>query len=291
MANNITTAEKYVSLLDEVYKASARTSILDCDTALLREGANAGEIAIPTYLMDGLGDYDRDEGYADGTVTLTWETVQFNYERGRMFMIDTMDDEETAGVAFGKLAGEFIRTKVVPEVDAFRFASYASVQGVTSVHADLTTGAAVLEALQAAYSALDEAEVPEEGRYLFITPELYNLAKNVATTVNTSILDAFAAVVRVPQGRFYTAIELYDGKTEGETSGGYAAATGALDINFMVIQKDAVIQLTKHAVPKIVSPEANPDADAWKFGYRNYGMANVYANKKSGIYCHTEASS
>lgn len=206
-----------------------------------------------------------------------------------MFQIDTMDNEETAGIAFGKLSGEFIRTRVVPEIDAFRFSKYASVEGILGTDADLTTGAAVLEALQAAVDAMDAAEVPEEGRVLFILPALYNLAKNVATTVNTSVLDRFEEVVKVPQTRFYTKINLLDGSSAGETGGGYEAADDAVNINFMVIHREAIIQFTKHAVPKIISPEANPDADAWKYGYRNYGMANVFANKKSGIYCHTAA--
>lgn len=287
MANTITTAEKYIPLLDEVYKSASKTAIIDTDSSLMREGANASEIIIPTYIMDGLGDYDRDNGYVNGSVTLTWETASFNYERGRMFQIDTMDNEETAGVAFGKLSGEFIRTMVVPEVDAFRFSTYASAQGILGADADLTTGTAVLEAVQAAVDAMDAAEVPEEGRYLFILPSLYNMAKNVATTVNTSVLERFEGIVKVPQTRFYTKINLLDGSSAGETGGGYEAAADAVNINFMVIHKDAVVQFTKHAVPKIISPEANQEADAWKYGYRNYGMASVFANKKSGIYCHT----
>lgn len=114
MANAITKFKKYVPLLDEVYKEASVTSILDSDATLAREGANANEIIIPKIDMQGLGDYDRNSGYTMGDVTLTNETVQFNYERGRMFSVDAMDNEETAGIAYGKLAGEFIRTKVAP---------------------------------------------------------------------------------------------------------------------------------------------------------------------------------
>lgn len=129
MANSITLFKKYIDLLDEVYQNASVTSALDGDMTLVQMGANTNEIVIPKISMDGLADYDRNGGYVHGDVTLTNETVKFNYDRGRKFTVDAMDNEETAGLAFGKLAAEFIRTKVVPEMDAFRFATYA---GTTS---------------------------------------------------------------------------------------------------------------------------------------------------------------
>ena len=123
MPNNITLAQQFVPLLDEIYKLTSLTSGLDGSPELVKEGANAGELIIPMLEMQGLGDYDRNSGYVDGDVTLTNATVRCNFERGRMFTVDNMDDQETANIAFGRLAGEFIRTKVVPELDAFRFAA------------------------------------------------------------------------------------------------------------------------------------------------------------------------
>ena len=99
MANSIALAKKYVSLLDEVYKEAALTADLESDASLARAGANTNEIIIPKLDMDGLGDYDRNSGYTKGDASLTWETVKFNYERGRLFTVDTMDDEETQNIA------------------------------------------------------------------------------------------------------------------------------------------------------------------------------------------------
>ena len=95
-------------------KNASLTSVLDGDSTLVRMGANTNEIIIPKISMDGLADYSRNGGYVSGDVTLTNETVTFNYDRGRKFTVDAMDNEETAGLAFGRLASEFIRTKVVP---------------------------------------------------------------------------------------------------------------------------------------------------------------------------------
>lgn len=300
MANNITKFKKYVPLLDEVYKQAALTSVLDSDSSLAQEGANANEIIIPKIDMDALGDYDRSSGYTNGDVTMTNETVKFNYERGRMFSVDAMDNEETAGIAYGKLASEFIRTKVAPEGDAFRFATYAGTSGISKVAtpATLSTGADVINALRAATNKMDEDEVTYERRYLFITPTLKGLIDDLDSTKSKEVLSRFEQVILVPQTRFYTAIDMLDGKSSGETKGGYkrhakgseSGDTNGADINFMIIQKDAVMQYNKHIAPKVITPEANQDADAWKFGYRKYGLADVYENKVAGIYLHHKAA-
>ena len=300
MANSITKFKKYVPLLDEVYKQAALTSVLDSDETLVQAGANANEIIIPKLDMDALGDYDRNSGYTNGDVTLTNETAKFNYERGRMFSIDSMDDEETAGVAYGKLASEFIRTKVAPEGDAFRFATYAGVSGISKISAGatLSTGADVISALRTATNKMDEDEVTYEKRYLFITPTLKGLIDDLDTTKSKEVLSRFEQVILGPQTRIYTAIDMLDGKTSGETKGGYkrhakgsdSGDTNGADINFMIIQKDAVMQYNKHIAPKVITPEQNQTADAWKFGYRKYGLADVYENKVAGIYLHHKAA-
>ena len=291
MANAITKFKKYVSLLDEVYKQASKTADLDGDTTLVQAGANANEIVIPKISMDGLGDYSRNGGYTTGDVTFTNETVTFNYDRGRKFTVDAMDDEETAGLAFGKLSSEFIRTKVVPELDAFRFASYAGTTGISKVSAGATlaTGDAVLAAIVAAKNKMDEDEVSEENRILYITPTLYNLVNAVDTTKSREVLNSFAKIVTVPQSRFYTAITLNDGKTSTQKVGGYVKAEAAKDINFMIVQKDAILQYPKHTVNKVVAPEDNQESDGWAFFYRAYGLADVYENKVAGIYLHHKA--
>ena len=289
MANNIQLAKIYTNLLDEVYQQNALTAVLESDASLARAGANANEIVIPKISMDGLADYSRNSGYVNGDVNLTWETVKFNYERGRAFTVDDMDNEETQNLAFGRLAGEFIRTKVIPELDAFRFATYAATTGAGTATGTLATGADVIAALRTATSAMDEAEVPMENRYLFITPTLYGLIQDMDNTKSREVLSRFASVTQVPQTRFYSAIELLDGKTGGEEKGGYKKADGGVELNFEIIHKPATLQFTKHAVPKIIPPMQNQDADAWKYGYRNYGLCDTYENKAAGIYVHKKA--
>ena len=284
MPNNIELFKQYVPLLDEVYKLASLTSVLDGAAELARAGANANELIIPKMDMSGLADYSRNSGYVDGEVTLTNESVKCNFDRGRMFTVDTLDNAETAGIAYGRLASEFIRTKVVPELDAFRLAKYASVEGIGSATGDLTTGANVITALRAAKNEMSEAEVPENERYLFITPTLYGMIQDLDTTKSKAAVEGFAGIIQVPQSRFYTAItQVANG------NGGYTKADGAAEINFTIIHKPAVIQFQKHVAPKVITPEANQSSDGWKFGYRNVGIADAYENKLAGIYVHKKA--
>ena len=287
MPNSIALFKQYLPLLDEVYKIASLTSVLDGASELVTQGANANELIIQKMSMDGLADYSRNGGYVAGSVTLTNETVKCNFDRGRMFSIDNMDNAETAGMAYGRLSAEFIRTKVVPELDAFRLATYAGIEGISTVAgAALTTGEVVIKALSAAYDKMTEDEVPESDRYLFITPTLRGLVRDLDTTKSKEIMNKFTRVIEVPQSRFYTAIAQRDGSSSGEEAGGYAKAEGAVNINFMIIHKPAVIQYEKHVAPKVVTPEMNQEADAWKFGYRNVGIADAYENKVAGIYLH-----
>lgn len=160
------------------------------------------------------------------------------------------------------------------------------ISGISTVAgAALSTGDAVVSALRAAVNKFNEDEVPAEQRYLYITPTLYGLVQDLDTTKSKQVLEGLN-VVQMPQSRMYTAITQNDGTSEGQTAGGYTKASGAKNINFMLIHKAAVIQYQKHIAPKVITPEQNQDADAWKFGYRNVGIADAYENKVAGIYLH-----
>lgn len=282
MPNSIATAKKYIPVLDKIYKAASLTSILDGAHELAREGANAGELLVAKLSMQGLADYDKKKGYEEGDVTLEWETIKADYDRGRMFVVDSVENQDAADIAFGQLADEFIRTKVVPELDAVRFAKYASTSGITAASGALTTGEEVIKAIRKAVTTLDEAEVSTEDRILFITPTLKGLIDDLDTNKSKKVLDNFKQVVEVPQTRFYSEVTL---TAKGE--GGYTKkASSGKDLNFLVVAQSATVQHPKHVAPKVVTPQQNQNADAYKFGYRIVNVTQVYENKVKGIYVH-----
>ena len=255
---------------------------------MARAGVNVNEICYPQIEVSGLGDYDRKSGYTNGSVNLQWRTTSFNYDRGTKISVDAMDDEETFNIAFGKAGSELIRTKVAPEADAFTFAALAGIEGISEADAvTFASASEFLEALIEAKNTMDEDEVPEEGRFLYATPTLLNGVMALDTTKSREILSCFSVKKSVPQSRFYTAVDLLDGKTLGEEAGHYKKAEEGKEINFMIIHKPAIIKFDKHIANDLIAPENNPDSDAYILKYRKYGLVDAYRNKTAGIYiCH-----
>lgn len=296
---SIELSKKYLPLLDEKYKWEAKSSILDASGDLVRESESANTIYIPKITTTGLKDYNRNTGFKAGSSTLEWVAHTFTQDRGTSFTIDKYDDIETLGIAFGSLAGQFIREWVAPEIDAYRFSTYASEAG-HKVSATPTTSN-IVTLIDTANYTMNDDEVTEEGRILFISNESYNLLKQssaltrfVNVQANNGVvnrnIETFdnMPIIKVPSTRFKTEYVFNDGSTEGQTSGGFTAAEGADDINFMIIHPSALLQIVKTAMPRVFSPEVNQTADAWKFDYRLYHDAFVRDNGVNGIYVHTK---
>lgn len=290
MPNSIVLAKNYVPLLDEVYQRESVTSDLTGDPTMARAGANAKEIVYPQIAVTGLGDYDRNSGYTQGTVDLKWVSTEYNYDRGAKLSVDAMDNQETYNLAFGMAGAELMRTKVAPEADAFTFATLAGIEGISKGEAKtLADAAAFLNELLEAKNKMDNDEVPEEGRILYATPNLLNGLMMLDSYKSKEILAQFTVKKPVPQGRFYTAIDLLDGRSVGEEAGHYKKADAGKEINFMIIHKPAIIKHDKHVVSNIIPASANPDADADIVKYRKYGLVDVYKNKVAGIYLSHKA--
>lgn len=289
MPNSIDLAKKFVPIIDGVYKAESATNGMDAATRPDFTGAN--EVKVLKVSTTGLGDYSRETGYPKGDVTAAWETLTLTEERGKEISVDRMDDEETLGLTFGTVTGEFMRLHVIPELDAYRFAKYASATGINKVGTPaVLTKESIIAAIDEAVRQLDADEVPQAGRRLYINSDLKPILNAALArqwgsdgAVNT-VLSGYndMPIVWVPKSRFYTAITLND----GSSNWGYAKAAGASDINFMIIYPPAVLQVVKFSLPKIFSPDVNQTKDAWKFQFREYHDAFVYENKAKGLYSH-----
>ena len=291
MANSIAFAKNYTGILDEVYQRASVSACLNSGQNMVRAGRNAKEIMIPKISVTGLGDYSRNSGYKTGAITYEYETKAFNYDRGIKLMADVMDVEESGVLdCFVAAGSELQRTQVAPEADAFTFSQIAGHSGVRCEDADFdgAEAADILAALRAVTNEMDEKQVSMGSRYLFITPTLkgtlddFSLANPVRSN---RVLERFARVVEVPQVRFYTKVDLRNGDTEF----GYAKATDGKAINFMVVEKSAVIKYDKHVASRVFSPDELENLDAYMMKYRKYGIVELLDNKLDGVFASVGA--
>ncbi len=302
MANNIEQARKDIqAMLDLIYTQESVTSILQANPNLVQEvNGAAGSIRIAKRTVDGYGDYGRQNSgnaYPSGDVSLTWETHDMSVDRGVSLTVDRMDDDESGMNAFNSiasLAGQLEREKGAPEMDAYRFAKMTGTAGILEATADLTSST-IKGAIDTAISAMDDANVPAEGRVLFMVNAMYNALKNSdfftynleSNAANGGIDTRVATydgmrVVKVNQDRFYSAIELND----GSSSFGYGKAAGGVNLNFMIVHPSAIIPVVKLANVKYFTPDTNQNGDSHLVQARKFYDLFVLENKVEGIYAH-----
>lgn len=292
--NNLSNCiDKFTNRLDKVIAQETVTGDLNMNQDLLGEMSGNGKIEIASIDMDGLATHNRGQGFTKGGISVTWQPYQLQYERDREFNIDVLDDDERAKLVSANAMGEFARTKVVPEVDAIRFAKLTQNAG-TTVTKDLSgadeTVAAVLEAEQ----CMEDHGV-KLSQCLFYhsaaTKKLLRLSNKYQLSAGESPNSNFGTydemkMIGVAGDRFYSAIKLLDGTTSGEEKGGYEKAEDGKALNFIVMAPEAAAAISKHEKLRYFSPEVNQDDDAHKWQYRLYHDLIVYLKKKGLIYAH-----
>lgn len=292
--------------LDKQVEAEATTGWMELNASkVLYSGGD--EVKIPKLSMDGLADYDRDKGFKQGSVSLTWETRKLTQDRAKTFMLDSMDIDETAFVAnAAAVMSEFQRREVIPEIDAYRYSSIAAqAETAGAVTAGYTPAAATIlsKIREDIYKIYDKAgEIP-----LILTISMPIRAilegaseithrldvgdfKHGEITTRVKMLDGIP-ILPVPSARMKTKYVFNDGETAGppdQTKGGFTAATGAKDINWIISSADAVIAVSKTDKTRVFSPDENQTADAWKLDYRKYHDLWILDNQFDKIRVNTK---
>lgn len=77
-------------------------------------------------------------------------------------------------------------------------------------------------------------------------------------------------IVRVPSARMKTEYIFNDGKTDGQTDGGFVPTSDAAQINWIICPRNVPIAVSKTDNFKIFAPEVNQKADAWLIQYRKF---------------------
>lgn len=299
---SISLVTKMLPLIDEVYRKEAKSAILEAPAELVQQTMDANVVKIAKLALIGLGNYSKSNGYPAGDVSLSWETHTFSNDRGRRFSVDRMDDMESFGLVSARMVGEFLRNYVIPEVDAYRFAKIAQGYASGQTASATLNSSTAKGALDTGIVTLQENEVDDSRLVIFMTPTVAQLLSDniTRTTANgenniNNVIETYNGIqiVRVPQTRFYNKIDLNAGATGN--AGGYAkhSSTGSSDpagkdLNFIVMDRAASVNITKLSVGKLFTPDENQNKDAYQFDFRLYHDSFVFDNKKKGIYVHTK---
>ncbi len=256
--------------------------------------ANAGQVnynggnkvKMPEMEVTGLKDYDRDNGYPEGSVTLTYKDYEMTQDRGTSFQLDAMDVNETNFIANATtVTSKFQNEQVIPEIDAYRYsklnALLCEAGKKTTYTADEKT---VWESLQGDIAKIRDVigeEIPlvvciaQKIKSLLEANEKFTKILNVADfkagEINTKVKEFNNCFLKpVPSARMKTAYVFKDGKTSGEETGGFVPAENAAGINWIILPKNVPIAVTKQDKLKIIDPDTYQKADAWFIGYRRY---------------------
>lgn len=303
MANTLEYAKLFQTSLDAQVVQEATTGWMEANAGTVKyNGGN--EIKIPTLALDGLANYDRANGHTKGSIDYKYQTFNMTQDRGRSFSIDAMDVDETGFVTTaGTILGEFQRTQVIPEIDAYRYSKIAAlaVEGNRSREVALTAEKALNELL-ADLAGLQDAGVtgsvivtlsPVTAQLLSQDPRFTNLASEAVLKQGSLDLQLTAVngntLVKSPSARLKTAYVFNDGKTAGQEAGGFKPATDAKDINWIIAAQDAPVAISKTDTPRIFDPMTNQEANAWKVDYRKYHDLFITENKLAKVFVNLKA--
>lgn len=296
-------ATKFTGELDKVLVQQSAVGFFT-DNALKTKFIGAKSVKIPQIEMEGLGDYDREKGFIDGTINVTNSVFTMQQDRARSFTIDREDMDET-GIAelAGQVMGEFVRTRVVPETDAYVLSKLAGVgmsRGQVIADANVTKP---FECFSKLLTEVQSAAGFDEEIVCFVNPYIWTalrmsdeFAKYISlgnfkqgeVSTQVHMIDN-VPIIPVSSSRMQSAYEFLSGKN-GESAGGFSAADGAKGIYMLMLPKKAASLVRKSETVRIFAPDQNIEADAYKFDYRLYYDVFVKSSCLSSVWVITAPS-
>ena len=296
--NTLNTAVLFQQQLDLVAVQSALTGWMDANAGQVKYSGGA-EVKIPKMALQGMANYDRENGYTQGAVTLEYETRKMTQDRGRLFTLDAMDVDETNFiVTASSVMGEFTRQFVVPEIDAYRLSKLIATAiklGKNVVYGYTPAESTILKEIKKGIAAIRDAGYNGE-LVIHMTStaklelEMALAGKITDVTFSHAGIDTTVPsvdkcpIIETPQNRMYSAITLYDGKTSGQEEGGYIKGTSALEANFVIVPRITPIAVTKQDVMRIFDPMTNQKANGWQMDYRRFQDLWTLDNKEKSNY-------
>lgn len=284
-------AEQFADILVQKYESEQKSWALFQSNPGIG-WLNAKTIKLPYIATTGYKDHSRTGAFNSGTLTNTWEAKTLSHDRDVEFFIDTMDVEETGlSLAVANVTNVFETEQAIPERDCYVFSKlYADYTTTYSQTADTTalTNANILGAFDQFMQEMDDASVPMEGRKLYVTPTVNKLlkeAQGLTRIVHTDTDEASirryvhelddVEIISVPAARLKTA---YDFTT------GFAPASGAGQINMLLVHPDSVVARMRHKYIRVFEPGSDSrTGDGYIYQNRAYWDAFLLSQRLEGV--------
>lgn len=276
--NSIENAVRYSSELDRVFEQKSATGFF-ADNSLATKFVGAKTVIIPDIDFQGLADYDRDTGFSRGAISVSNTSYTMSMDRARSLQIDREDMDES-GIASlaGRILGEYVRTKVVPECDAYVISKLA---GLAATRSNIKKGDVTrpFETLCDLINEVQSVAGYDEELVAFLDSGMY------AALQNSAEISRMITVSDFKQGDITLRVKSINGvalipvvSERMKTSyvfnntglGGFRAGENAREVYMLVCPKRAAHLVKKTEQMRIFTPEQNIDADAYKFDYRIY---------------------
>ncbi|MCM1277173.1 MAG: hypothetical protein NC299_17755 [Lachnospiraceae bacterium] len=281
--NTIETSKIFMTALDRQMIEGATSGWMEANAGQVKY-SGGDEVRIPTLSASGLADYDRENGYNQGAVSLKYQTKNLTMDRGRQFLLDAMDVDESNFIANATaVMSEFQRTQIIPEVDAYRYSKIYALAKEKHGRIYTPNASTILSTLTADISAVSDSAGTDDLVIImpYIVADILDSTEKISRYVNVGDFKQGCVdlkvktfngqpIIRVPSARMKTAYTFNDGKTNGQTDGGFAPTADAAQINWIICPRTAPIAVSKTDNFKIFEPSVNQKADAWLIQYRKF---------------------
>ncbi|MBR3968360.1 MAG: hypothetical protein IKJ93_02105 [Clostridia bacterium] len=290
MANVFEHANRYVNELDKMIVQESKVGFM-ADGKFKTKFKGAKIVNIPQIDFDGLGSYSREGGYSKGGTNFNYKSYELTKERSKQLVIDAQDADETGISSLaGKIVGEYTRTKVNPEIDAYvmsKLCGIAQQKGNTETYVADKAVELMLECINKAEAA---SGYTNEQMVAFVDPVMY------AALMTSDKLQHSITVSEFEQGAIDLKVKCINGcaiipvaadrmRTEYNfTETGFEANADAGFIKAIVLPKSAASLVKKVDKVDIYTPDMVQDMDAYKINFRLYYDCFVMENKKNLIF-------
>ncbi|MBQ7620823.1 MAG: hypothetical protein IJV02_00210 [Candidatus Methanomethylophilaceae archaeon] len=297
MTNTVNKVTEYLkSVLNDVITQESKTTALQADPEIVRATSRAGTIELPTVTTTSLGNYSG--GYAAANGSIAWTPYTLTHDRSAVFDIDRREDNETAGVFNAtKIASEFVRSQVVPEIDATRIAAIVNAAATKKVVTSTNLAKnVILDEIGIGLETVADVTGKDEGLIIYMNRAIMSMLRS--TTEVTKTRDVTSGkrtldlgtmqidgnqIVPVPSARMFHTLT-YNAASSA------AGFTGTGVVNFVIATPEYAQGVVAFEAPKFIAKEVNQNADADRYAYRIFHDCFVPSQKVGGFYANIQTA-